>query len=247
MGAQDNNTPDIIDEVLNVVVEKVPEVSRLVKGFAIPPGMLRVKVIDEKGKVRWREVPNGVKPTDTLDLKSNGQPQWMEHPIGRPKAIGSLHETLAPTTERAGDLIRIKEASLRSDPIVLTAETTPESPDVLNQVVLGIAEEAASLRFERMEAERQGEETSTLSMRRVAALKAIGDTWIKRKEQIQNQAVDLESPAFKSLFQFIGETFAKAMDLAGVREELKESTFAKFANSLDEEWKTEAKSRMTKE
>jgi len=68
----------------------------------------------------------------------------------------------------------------RPDGVVIEAESTPESPEVLSQVILGIAEEAASLRFERQEAERNGTDSSTLSMRRVAALKAIGDTWIKR-------------------------------------------------------------------
>lgn len=246
MNPKDLDIPDASDAV-DAVLENVPEVARIVKGFAVPSGMLRVKVIDEKGKVRWRPVNGGVKATDTMDLKPNGQPQWMGNPIGRPKNAQTLHEALPPTSPVIADLIRIKEASLRTDPIVLTAETTPESADVLNQVVLGIAEEAASLRFERMEAERNGEDSSTFSMRRVAALKAIGDTWIKRKEQIQNQAVDMESPAFSILFKYIGETFAKAMIDAGVRQELADNVFTKFANSLDEEWKTEAKSRMTKE
>ena len=131
--------------------------------------------------------------------------------------------------------------------MILAAESTPESPEVLNQVLLAIAEEAASLRFERSEAERQGNETSTLSMRRVAALKAIGDTWIKRKEQIANRAIDLDSTSFHELFRFISETFARAMDAAGVRSELANSVFAQFSKLLDDEWKKEAKTRMSKD
>jgi hypothetical protein len=98
-----------------------------------------------------------------------------------------------------------------------------------------------------MEAERQGNDTSSLSMRRVAALKAIGDTWIKRKEQIVNRAIDLDSPSFHELFKFISETFARAMEASGVRPELANSVFAQFGKLLDEEWKKEAKTRMSKD
>jgi len=129
--------------------------------------------------------------------------------------------------------------------VILAAEATPESAEVLNQVLLAIAEEAASIRFERQEAERNGEETSSLSMRRVMALKAIGDTWIKRKEQIQHAAVDMDSPSFQELFKFISETFSRAMTASGVRQELMDSVFAQFAKMLDDDWKREANSRMT--
>jgi hypothetical protein len=81
-------------------------------------------------------------------------------------------------------------------------------------------------------------------MRRVAALKAIGDTWIKRKEQIQSRVIDLESPAFQALFQFISETFVRAMQSANVRQELADSVLAQFVKLLDDAWKNEAKSRM---
>jgi hypothetical protein len=81
-------------------------------------------------------------------------------------------------------------------------------------------------------------------MRRVQALKAIGDTWIKRKEQIQSRSVDLESPAFAALFTLICETFVRAMLGAGVRQELADSTMAAFSKMLDDSWKSDAKNRM---
>lgn len=241
--------PDVVEAV---DVSNDPSVSislrttsptRVVKGFAVPDGVLRVRVTDEKGRLCWRRI-EAVKNTDTMDLTSNGQPQWMKNPIGRPRVVKSLHEEIAPSTALVGELIRVKEAGMRSDPVILAAESTPESAEVLNQVMLAIAEEAASLRFERQEAERNGGDTSTYSMRRVAALKAIGDTWIKRKEQIQNQVIDLESPSFQELFRFISETFTRAMTAAGVRQELSDSVISQFAKLLDEDWKNEAKSRM---
>jgi hypothetical protein len=227
-------------EKTEVTNEPVP---RIVKGFVVPDGALRVRVTNEKGKVCWRRIEE-IRNTDVIELNPQGQPQWMHNPIGRP-AKSAFDAATPPATKVIGDLMRIKQASIRTDPVILAAESTPESPEVLNQVLLAISEEAASLRFERTEAERNGEDSSTLSMRRVIALKAIGDTWIKRMEQIQNRAVDIDSQAFQELFKFISETFARAMVAADVRQELADSVFSNFAKMLDEDWKKEAHSRMT--
>lgn len=239
---------DDISQALDVSSEMDVAVSTItyIKGHVVPEGALRVRILNEKGKSQWRKVTE-VLPSDTIELGASGQPQWMRNQIGRPLKTKGLHEELPPINPLVGDLIRVKEAGMRSDPIILVAEANPQSSEVLDQCVLGIAEEAASLRFERQEAERQGLETSVYSMRRVASLKSLADTWIKRKEQIQNQTIDLDSPAFQAVFQFISETYARAMAAASVRPELADSVVAQFAKLLDDEWKNEAKSRMSGE
>lgn len=215
---------------------------RRYKGYVIPPEAVRIKVVDETGHIRLRKLEE-IHRGDTPSLNESGLPIFLEGRIGAPRKDKD-HEGLPPATPLIGDLLRIKQGHLRNDPILQAAESAPESSEVLNQVVLAIGEEAASLRFERMEAERKGTDTSQLSMRRVAALKAIGDTWIKRKEQIQSRVIDLESPAFQALFQFISETFVRAMQSAGVRHELSDTVISQFAKLLDDSWKNEAKSRM---
>ena len=227
-------------------VSNDPAVARIIKGFVVPEGALRVRVRDEKGKICWRRTGE-VRPTDAMDLTTSGLPQWMNGSLGRPKVQTAMQAHLSvapPVTALVGDLLMVKAASLRTDPVILAAESTPESAEVLNQVLLAIAEEAASLRFERQEADRNGEDTSAISMRRVMALKAIGDTWIKRKEQIQNQDIDLESQEFREVFKFISETFSRALVSAGVRQELSDTVFSHFSKMLDDDWKNEAKSRM---
>ena len=171
---------------------------------------------------------------------------FVEGQIGKPPSSQKKTDVvLPPATPLIGDLLKLKEGHLRSDPIIQAAEATPESAEVLNQVLLAIGEEAASLRFERMEAERTGGDTSTLSMRRVQALKAIGDTWIKRKEQIQSRGIDMESPAFGALFEFIMETFVDAMVAAGVRKELSDTVVAVLSKMVNEDsWKVDAKAKM---
>lgn len=217
---------------------------RKFQGYVIPPSAVRVKVVDDKGATRFRKIDDLV-ASDTVSLNDGGLPVFVEGQIGKPPATKKTADALPPpASPLIGDLLRIKQAMFRNDPILQAAETAPESGDVLNQVMLGIGEEAASLRFERMEAERKGEETSQLSMRRVQALKTLGDTWIKRKEQIAHRGIDLESPAFQAVFLLISETYARAMQAAGVRQELADSVTAQFSKLLDDAWMAEARTRM---
>lgn len=245
MSRDPEDSSDLVDEILGGR-DLLPPSSgpvRVVKGVVVPEGATRVCVTDEKGKTYWRLIAD-VKETDTIELSPKSEPQWMMKDIGRPRKNRSLHEQMPPSNETVRDLLRIKEANLRSDPIVIASENTPESPEVLNQVVIGLAEETASLRFERQEAERTGQDSSTASMRRVTALKAIAETWIKRKEQIQNQAVDIESPAFQAVLKFVAETFVEAMMKSGVRKEQTETVMSTFSKSLTDEWKSVAIARM---
>lgn len=220
----------------------MPPIRRL-EGFLVPDGALRVKVIEDTGKRCWRKISDYRPGQDTVALDKDGQPQWMTRPVGRPP-----NEMIPePANPVIGDLLRAKAAMMRTDPIVQAAEDSPDSVDVLHQVVLGIGEEAASLRWERMEAERKGEDSSTLSMRRVLALKSIADTFIKRKQQLSNQEVDLDSPAFQTVLSFISETFALTLQEVGLRKEMVDTVFGTFSKRLDDTWKAEAIRRMKKD
>ena len=109
----------------------------------------------------------------------------------------------------------------------------------------GFAQEAASLNFERVEAERTGKETSQLSIRRINALKALGETWIKRKEQLSGRQIDLESPAFRKLFEFMLECFRESMHNGGISRDQAETVFvALSARMVEETWEEEARKKM---
>jgi hypothetical protein len=141
-------------------------------------------------------------------------------------------------------LLEKKQDALRDDGILNQAKDDPDSPDVLYGVMLGLSEEAASIRFERTEAERTGKETSQLSGRRINALKAVGDTWLKRREQIITRGIDLDSPAFRTVTEFLLETVREAMHATGVRTEMVETVFSKLSHMLDDEWEAEARNRV---
>jgi hypothetical protein len=206
---------------------------------SLPSGTTRVQVIDEFGKTRFKS-PNDVADTDQIVIGSNGDPIVMSGRPGRKKK-----PDLAPANDRVAEQIRAKEIHVEGDDLLDTIRQNPESDGVLDRVMEGLAEEAASLSFERREAERTGTPTSQISMRRINALKAVGDSYLKRKEIMSSGGVDMDSPAFKKLFTYIMDTFRDALIGAGSRPEMVETVFANLSKRLDEDWHKEATKKMT--
>lgn len=205
----------------------------------IPPGTVRVYVRAETGQFHYKDLDQ-LADTDEIQVDRHGKPIVMMTKPGRKKQI-----TLTPANDTVAEILRRKAEAEDRDPILRVAKTDPESTDVLHQIVLALGGEAASILFERTEAERRGEETSGLSVRRIKALEALAGTWLKRKEQLVSRGVDLDSPAFRAVFQYIVTTMQESMSSLGLRSELIETVFAKFSKVVDsEEWGTEARNRM---
>jgi hypothetical protein len=202
----------------------------------IPPNAKRVYVLNKQYKAI-----NEVASTDIIQTRKNGLPIVMCSPPGR---LTNLQTKPQPTTPMVAELIKRKEAAIQNDPILGIVKNAPEDPDVLYEVIKSLCAEAASLGFERKEAERLGEKTSDISVRKVNTLKTIADTWLKRKDQIVSRGIDLNSPAFKALFKFLMETIQEAMDHCGVEPEMVETVFSKLTTVMDNAWESEAKNRM---
>lgn len=198
----------------------------------------RIKVEDENGQKKWRDVDD-LHDTDSIILKADGEPYIMNTKPGR-----KANPKIQAANEVVGEKIRQKNIQEDHDPLLRTIKADPDGSRVLDHILTGLAEEAFSLRYERSEAERQGEKTSAISVRRVNALKALGDTYLKRKEQIGSSSVDMDSNAFKTLFEFILETFRGAMEDSNLRTEMIETVFAKLTKRLEDNWEEEAKNKM---
>jgi len=206
---------------------------------ALDPEVKRIKVKTNLGKARYK-APDQLADEDIIVLRPNGKPYTMKTEPGRKRK-----PVLEPANAAVAVLLDQKEKALASDGMLNVTKDKPESSDVLHQAMIGLAEEAASIGFERKEAERKGEATSQISGRRVNALKAVVDTWLKRKEQLQNNVVDMESPGFQVLFKFIAETFKGAMEESEVHPEMIKVVFSRFIKQVgSEDWKNDAKSRM---
>lgn len=204
----------------------------------IPPSATRVRVITAKGGQKYKEVTD-LLDSDVIQTNKFGDPIVMKRAPGRKTAVD-----VGPANRVIAVLLQRKQHTLDTDPVLLKTKKSPDSPDVLHEVIVGLSEEAASLKFERDEAAREGKDSSGLSAKRVQALRAVGETWLKRMDQVSSKLVDMDSPAFTALFKFLMDTFKEAMNSAKMRPEQVETVFAKFSAMVNDEWKAEAKNRM---
>lgn len=201
---------------------------------AIPDNARRVKVTDSRGRFKWRGLDE-LRDDDTIMTKLDGAAIVMTKKPGR----------RTPASEEEKRLQKKLEA-VEDDPLFKITQTAPESPQVLNQVMVGLAREAASLEIERTSREEQNLSTAQVSGKRVTTLKAIGDTWLKWREQVSSDDIDLDSDKFKVLFAFILETFNQSLNEANLRQEQIETVMARLHNLMEGDWSVEARRRMKK-
>jgi hypothetical protein len=212
----------------------------------IPEDAVRIKVRDEKGKERYRNIENNFDAILASDeiVVHNGSVVTMAEKPGRRKKT-PVPKPPPPVNQTVAALVQQKKNFFDTDPLLQQLESGIDAEDVLHLVMTGFAQEAASLNFERIEAERTGKETSQLSIRRINALKALGETWIKRKEQLSGRMIDLESPAFRKLFEFMLECFRESMLKGGIPRDQAETVFVALSERMTEEtWEEEARKRM---
>lgn len=214
----------------------------------IPDTAVRIKVHDQAGNEAWRTIEKGedrdlstVLETDVLLVREDGRPYTMDKHPGRPRTA----KRSKPVTKKVSEVVLERKQFKQKDPLLRKIRKDVESDSVLLQCMNGFADEAASLQFERLQAEVSGSPTSQISMRRIAALKAVAETWLKRKEQIANRSIDLSSTAFMRLFRFIFDTFIEVLRASDISEDQIEVIKVSLSKRLgDEHWEEEARSAM---
>lgn len=207
----------------------------------LPNDAVRIKIEDDLGKKKWRDI-DSLHDTDSICLKLDGSPYLMNTKPGR-KKVPQVDDSKG-ANEQVKELMQEKAIKRSQDPLLKTVKSDPDSQTILDGVIEGIAEEAFSLHFERVKAEREGEETSAISVRRVNALKSLAETYLKKRDQFSTRSVDMDSLSFKVLFTFILETFRDVMEQSNVRPEMVDTVFAKLTKRLDNSWEDEAKNKM---
>lgn len=234
-----------------------PDVDKQAILEALPLEVGRIAVTTKDGEVKYRKVEE-VRHDDVLMFNKSNQPVVMKGKAGRPSdqptlTLPTIQDTsqfvaVPQRIQRQKDLVTAQTPkptalNYQNDEVMTQVRNDPESLDVLHSVMMGLAEEAAAMAQARVSLEAQGKNTSNVSAKRVTALRAIGDTWMKRKEQLGGQSLDLEGVAFKRVFGYTMETFRKALSQAMIRPEQIEVIFAKLAKLMDEDWIKEAKKR----
>lgn len=204
------------------------------------PAAKRFRVTMANGRLKWRKLEE-ILDSDFLHSDEHGVPSVMLTEPGRKRGSSPSRKR---ASKKTSSTTRSRKAAVGQDALLKVAKASPESPEVLNQVMLGLIEEAASMESERKRLEADGKSTASVSRNRVAALKAVGDTWLKRQDQNAGNMIDLEGPNFRVLFQFITETFRDALRDAGLRGDQIDTVLARLSKRMQEDWAAEARRRM---
>jgi len=207
---------------------------------SLPPETKRVQVIGTDGRQHYKRPEDVDVDTDQIALGADGKPVIMR---GRPGRKPKVH--LQPVSSGVQEVVEARDEHVASSPLLGAAKVNPEGEEVLNEIIAAMAEEAAAVEFERLEAERHGTPTSNISAKRARILKGMADTYLKRRDKGEG-GVDMDSPAFEAVMGFMFETIQGVMKDSGMRKEHIETVFAKLSKVLDDSWKAEAQARMKK-
>lgn len=163
-----------------------------------------------------------------------------EVPTASGTTVGQIYVTVPPIPEaieiNEGKKLKTipdKKDIIKTDTLlqgILNDEGTFELFDI---VLAELAEESASLKYERIKKELMDEPTDRISLRRSNILKMISDSLVQKRNLALNDFVNLRSPqwqvVFEQLMQRIKQTF---MDLGYSSEQL-ELFFQKFHENLE--------------
>lgn len=219
----------------------------------------RVKVLTEHEKMLWKS-PAELQPTDRIVLRKDGVPMVMKekpgpkptrkksdlHAVDNPQVI-PLPETSGMTAKDRADRSRRElQKKLKKSKLVRLASEHPESSELMDEVMSSLAKTIVSLEHEMSQAESKGEDPAMPAAKKVTALKALAESWLRRREDMTPSDINLESPVFEALFEYIMVSFQEAMAGAGLRTEQIETVFSTFSSKLNDEWKIRAYEVMKK-
>lgn len=220
-----------------------------------------VKVVNLRGERVWKKVSE-LLPEDEYILKEDGSPYQMTHMPGRKKTSKKKEklpdlsfkevisgkkkdESKSLRKKRLEELYQKRKEHLDRSSLVSVVKHSPESLDVLQNIMVGIASEVESMTFDRDLASRNGQETSMISTRIVQGYKAIGDAFLKRQDQIMESELDLSSLVFRNLLKYIMETVKEAMLAVEIPPGEVEAALMKVSEKMNQEtWVLEARKRM---
>jgi len=126
-----------------------------------------------------------------------------------------------------------KKDIINKDPLLRGIINDDGIFDLLDVVLAEMAEESASLKYERIKKEFLDQDTDRLSLRRSNILKMISDSLVQKRNLALNDFVNLRSPQWQVVFaQLMGKVRRTFIDLNYTSEQM-ELFFQKLEVNLE--------------
>lgn len=128
-------------------------------------------------------------------------------------------------------LVERKTRFVENDPIMRVVDSQGDTLAVLREIKREIAREAASLNFERLDVERKGKDASSISVRRIEALRRVADIELKIREMDQH-SINLSGEKMQKVYALWVEIMREiAQDV--LSEEVMDLFFNRFATAME--------------
>lgn len=138
-------------------------------------------------------------------------------------------------------MVERRNRFIEEDPLVKVINTGGDAFAVLREIKREISREAASLQFDRLEFEKRGKDPTTVSARRIEALRRIADIELKIRE-LDQHALNLSSEKMQRIFALWVEVMREvAQDV--LPSEVLDLFFNRFATAM-EGWEERAQDAM---
>jgi hypothetical protein len=138
------------------------------------------------------------------------------------------------------DMAILSPEEVAEDQICIAVKDDEVPDTVLKAIVYGFAEEQASLKNLRTSKNKEGKDTSNISLKRGMLLKYMSETLLQKQALVGVTGdLDLHSPKFREVFKMFLETISDTFDEVKIPSEFKEIFFHALSKNL-EGWESKA-------
>lgn len=137
-------------------------------------------------------------------------------------------------SEQTNQLVLPDKKSIISEDNLLKALMADDNTfELLDIVIAELAEEGASLKYERIKKEFEDEPTDRISLRRANILKMVNDALIQKRNLALNDFINLRSPQWQVVFGELMDRIRLTFDDLGYSSEQMELFFENLQNRLE--------------
>jgi len=152
--------------------------------------------------------------------------------VKHPSTVKVVDQESLPIDAATAKRMR-KEAAKKKDSLLRVLKNNPTSPEAFDVVVEELAEEIFSLKFERERLELEDKDISNVAGKRVTAIKALIDTYLKKREISGNADLDLKSDQMQTVMRLIFTKMQDTFKASGYAPEAIQTFFQTFQKNME--------------
>ena len=130
-----------------------------------------------------------------------------------------------PTSDIASPIevdkeLRERQTYVKNQEIVQTIGRHGTTNEIIDLIMLEIAEELSHLKFERRRAAKEGKPTMGHTINRAQGLRSLAEILLKRREASRADRLDSKSPFFQAVFKVWINFFIESMEKSGIESHI---------------------------